>query len=30
MKFGYEYIIATHTLVGMWFLIHGVIKVNPY
>ena len=30
LKFGSGYVISSHTLLGMWFLIHDVIKVNPY
>ena len=29
LKFGYGYVISTHTLLGMWLLIHDGIKVEP-
>ena len=30
LKFGNGYVISSHTLQGLWLIIHVGIKVNPY
>ena len=30
LKFGNGWVIPWHTLLGMWLLIHAVIKINPF
>ena len=30
LKFGHGKVILSHTLLGMWLVIHAEIKVNPW